>query len=431
VTKTHIAWNLAGLAIPLIVAATTVPALLKVLGSERFGLLALAWGLIGYAGVLDLGLGRALTQVVSSLRGERRVAEIADYLVTASRITLLAGLLGCSLIVLFAILGGASLIHTQATPQSEIRISIFLLAIALPAQSMSSTYKGLNEAFLNFKGINLLRSVLGVINFAGPYAVSFFSVRLSWLILPLVITRLLSLGIYKKLALNCLHREPGAQQDGRYSSSKARKLFRFGGWATVSSIISPIMVNSDRFFIASQISAVAVSIYFLPFEIVVQTLIVVSAITTVLFPTLSKKLQEDPEGWKLYFFQWLVRVSTFMAFSSIVLAVFMPIILNTWIGSSFDEQSVVIGRILCLGVFANSIASMYYSLFHARGRSDLTAQIHLVELPIYLFLLFLMLKNFGLVGASIAWSLRMIFDLIILHFTSELLNNDRLIRSAQ
>jgi O-antigen/teichoic acid export membrane protein len=64
----HVGWNLAGLSLPLLVAALTVPHLVEVLGKEKFGLLALAWGLIGYAGVLDLGIGRAVTQLVSRLR---------------------------------------------------------------------------------------------------------------------------------------------------------------------------------------------------------------------------------------------------------------------------------------------------------------------------------------------------------------------------
>ena len=43
-------------------ALFAIPGLLKLIGSERFGLLVLAWGLSGNAGMLDLGVGRATTQ---------------------------------------------------------------------------------------------------------------------------------------------------------------------------------------------------------------------------------------------------------------------------------------------------------------------------------------------------------------------------------
>ena len=49
----NILWNLFGLGLPLLIAAATVPKLLLLIGNERFGFLALAWGLIGYAGALD------------------------------------------------------------------------------------------------------------------------------------------------------------------------------------------------------------------------------------------------------------------------------------------------------------------------------------------------------------------------------------------
>src|SRR5690606_30906099 len=101
----HIVWNLAGLALPLLVAVVTVPHLIATLGQERFGLVALAWGLIGYAGALDLGIGRALTRMVASLRGESNESQIPDVLETAGRITLLTGLLGGTLIALAAAVG--------------------------------------------------------------------------------------------------------------------------------------------------------------------------------------------------------------------------------------------------------------------------------------------------------------------------------------
>jgi O-antigen/teichoic acid export membrane protein len=417
----HVYWNLCGLAIPLVVAALTVPKLLETLGHEKFGLLALAWGLIGYAGALDLGLGRALTQMVASLRGENRFLAIPDTLATASRITLVTGLIAGALIALFAILCGSSMIRTESTSESEVLLAILLLAVALPAQAMSATYKGLNEAFMNFKAINVLRAVLGIANFAGPYAVSLFTTQLPWLVSTLVISRLISLFIYKFLAEKCLRHQPERQQPARYSPNIAKKLFSFGGWVTVSSVISPFMVQSDRFLIASMISASAVSTYVLPYEIVVQSLVIVGAVTTVMFPSLSQLMKEQPDACRAYFQKWLLRVAALMAFVCIFLGLSLPIILKIWIGDNLNINSIQIGQILCVGVFANSLGSMYYSLIHANGRADLTAKIHIFELPIYLISLFVIANYYGLLGVAYVWSGRMILDCALLYFCSTIL----------
>ena len=52
-------WNLLATLLPLFAALLAMPWLAQQLGTERFGLLALAWVLIGYFGLFEFGLGRA------------------------------------------------------------------------------------------------------------------------------------------------------------------------------------------------------------------------------------------------------------------------------------------------------------------------------------------------------------------------------------
>ena len=58
-------WNLMSLAAPMLVALAAIPALIRTLDADRFAILTLAWMVIGYCSLFDLGLGRALTKLVS------------------------------------------------------------------------------------------------------------------------------------------------------------------------------------------------------------------------------------------------------------------------------------------------------------------------------------------------------------------------------
>ena len=69
---------------------------------------------------------------------------------------------------------------------------------------------------------------------------------------------------------------------------------------------------------------------------------------------------------------------------------------------------------LVLGVFLNSLAMIPYTLLQAIGRPDLTAKLHLVELPVFLLMLWSMIHMFGIEGAAIAWTLRVGFDALLL-----------------
>lgn len=416
----HVLWNLAGLVLPLLVAFLTVPQLIDKLGPERFGLLALAWGLIGYAGALDLGIGRALTQTVARMRGEGDSTSIPAVLTTAARITLITGTAGCLLIALAALLDVDALLITTSVPSGELKRALLLMALALPAQAMSATYRGMNEAYLNFKSISMIRIGLGMVNFGGPFLMAFYTKSMFWLVSTLVVSRIMALVLYHRFAIACLADGEKARNKAVYSPKIAKKLFRFGGWVTVSSIVSPLLLQADRFVIAAVISAAAVATYVVPYEVVVQSMVFVGAVSSVIFPTLSKLVHEKPLEWKTFFHRWLLIVTGVMLAVCSLMAIFLPLILQLWLKGNFTPLSALIGQVLCLGVLANAIGSMYYALLHARGRADLTAKIHLTELPLFMLLLIYCLNQFGLVGAAWAWVGRMTFDTIALAFCSGL-----------
>ncbi|MEE6443585.1 MULTISPECIES: oligosaccharide flippase family protein [Pseudomonas] len=406
----NIVWNLIGLGLPLIIAALTVPGLISIVGTERFGLLALAWGLIGYAGALDLGIGRALTQRIATLRSGTSAAVIPDVVTTAVTLTTAIGIAGFVAIILGASVGLQQFIPRQNVPASEITYALLLLALAIPMQAVSATYRGVNEAYLNFRGISLLRVGLGVANFGGPYLIAQFTHELHWLVSTLVASRALALIIYRISARGCLE----GRQTGSYAKAQAVQLLRFGGWVTVSSVISPFLVQADRFFVGFLLSAAAVTSYVIPYEITVQAMILVGAVTTVAFPAIAALMQEGlARTWSLFRI-WTLRVAAMMAIVMSAMAVLMPTILNLWVGKYVASESVSVGRILCAGVFLNSIGAMFYAYLHAQERAKLTAIFHVIELPLFVGMLYWLVQGYGVIGAAVAWLLRVSIDTLLL-----------------
>lgn len=407
-----------GLGLPLLMAFFAIPGLLMLIGSERFGLLALAWGLIGYAGVLDLGVGRATTQRVSILRNSATEQEIPDVIATAIRITSVTGFVGMLIIIIAAKTGASHLIIVDTVPVGEIEVSMFLLALALPMQAVSATYRGVNEAYLNFRGINILRTALGMANFGAPYLVALYTTEVYWLVATLVLSRLLALVIFRYLAHHCIFKN-NLPRHGKYGQNHARSLLRFGGWFSITGIVGPMMVKSDRFFVGVFVSAAAVTLYVIPYEVVTQTLIFAGAITTVIFPVVTNLLHKEAEQAMAVFHLWLGRIVGVMFIVLAILAYLMPILLHLWVGDQVTEESVWVGQILCIGVFFNTIGAMYFSLLHARGCVKQTAILHLVELPLYIVLLMQLISSIGIVGCAIAWVIRATLDAVALILMSK------------
>lgn len=64
-------------------------------------------------------------------------------------------------------------------------------------------------------------------------------------------------------------------------------------------------------------------------------------------------------------------------------------------------------------MLVNGLTMVPFALLQARGRADLTAKVHVVELAAYLPLLFLMMGLFGITGAALAFLARATIDALV------------------
>src|SRR5205814_9252816 len=109
-----------------------------------------------------------------------------------------------------------------------------------------------------------------VATFLVPLLVLPFTTSLTALIGSLVLARVIFFVVYFVLALREM---PVLSHRFVFNRSTLRPLFSFGGWMTVSNVVSPIMVYVDRFLIGSILSIVAVAYYATPYEVATKLLI--------------------------------------------------------------------------------------------------------------------------------------------------------------
>jgi O-antigen/teichoic acid export membrane protein len=69
---------------------------------------------------------------------------------------------------------------------------------------------------------------------------------------------------------------------------------------------------------------------------------------------------------------------------------------------------------LAAGIFVNSLAHLPFALIQGRGRPDLTAKLHIVELPFYLLGLWFLTGRMGIEGTAFAWTGRICMDALVL-----------------
>jgi O-antigen/teichoic acid export membrane protein len=400
-------WNLIGNGAPLLVAVFSIPVLIHGLGKDRFGILALAWTLIGYASLFDLGLGRALTQIVSRKLGSGEDHEVPRVVWTSLLLMLALGVFGAAIIALISPWLAHHALKIPAEMQSEVLRSFLLLGLAVPAVITTAGLRGLLEAHQRFDLVSALRIPTGIFTFVGPLLVLPFSHNLVPVVGILVVGRFL--GCLAHL-LVCFRVVPELRKRVAWDGRSASPLLRFGGWMTVSNVIGPLMMNMDRFLIGGVISVTAVTYYATPYEVVTKLLVVPIAVVGVMFPAFSISFVKDPARAALLYSRSLKYILLALFPVVLLIVALAKNGLTLWLGADFAVHSSRAVQWLALGVLANSLALVPITFIQGIGRPDVTAKLHLLELPIYLGALFWLISVNGIVGAAIAWSARAIFD---------------------
>lgn len=409
--KRNTIWNLAGTGLPFFLGMITIPYLIKNIGIEAFGILTLIWALIGYFSLFDFGLGRALTQQVSSSLASNQKDRVPQLVKSGLIFTCVTGVVGGFILAIFAFPLGFTWLKISENLQTDAAYCLLIASLGIPLTTITTGLRGVLEAYEDFKGVNLLRIVLGAANFGLPaLSVMFFGSSLTLIVLTLIFARLVILVAHVLLLHNKL---PGWLQS-KYKSKNIKTLLSFGAWMTVSNIISPLMVTADRFVIASVLGASAVAYYTVPFEVLIRILIVPAALTSALFPRLASKFKSDPDGTKIMYRRSLKVVTAALLPLCLVISIGSYWGLFLWLGKDFAEKSWIIVSILSVGLLLNGIAHVPFAAIQAAGNAKITAHIHFFELLIYVPLLLLFLNYFGLYGAAIVWSIRVGVDLLLL-----------------
>jgi O-antigen/teichoic acid export membrane protein len=403
----NVALNALGWLLPVSLALVVVPVLVRTLGADRFGVLSLAWSLIGYFSLFDLGLGRALTQVLSERLGRGAHDDLPSLTWTALWLMLPLGVAGGLVVWLLAPWLATSVLRIPPALQGESTRAFQFLALAIPFTVSTAGFRGILEATQAFGRVNALRVPLALFTFLGPMLVLPFSPTL-----PATVG-VLALGRAVLWWAHVLHARRAFAPVSRPVAPQRlhlRELLGVGSWMTVSNVVSPLMDSLDRFAVSAVLSVAAVSYYATAYEAVTRLWIVTSVLLPVLFPALALAVQRDRHRASALLDR-AARAALLSVFpAALALIAFAPEWMALWLGPEFARQAAPLAQGLAAAVYVNVAAQMAYTLLQASGRADVTGKLHLLELLPYLGALYLLLPALGTLGVVVAWGGRVTVD---------------------
>ncbi|ENU22077.1 hypothetical protein F993_03352 [Acinetobacter proteolyticus] len=401
-------YNIAGFAIPTIIAIPALGVLARQLGLENFGLFTLAFAVVGYASIFDGGLTRAVIREIAIFRDD--LEKQKQIFSTASIVVLILGLIA-SCILYF---GATSLIELLKVSDGNLidaKVAFQLLAFIMPIYLLNQIWLAYLEGLEKFGNINIQRTISSSVLALLPLIFCLIDATLVNAIWGLVIGRIFSLlltfFVCKKIIIN---------SGLGFYKPVFKRLVAFGGWLTLSNIISPIMVYFDRFVISNIMGASKIAFYTAPAEGVARLGNIPFALARALFPKLSNS--QDPVEKKRLEQQSYFLVSL-VCLPIVILGILLSdFIMAIWMGAEYAGTSANVFKILLIGFLFNALAQIPYALLQSQGKAKTTALVHLSEVLPYLLLLFFLTFHYGVIGTAIAWSVRTFIDLIILFILS-------------
>jgi len=395
------AWTLAGQGVPVLVAVGVTPALVRLLGDDRLGVLSIVWAVLGYVGIFEFGIGRALTRSVARSLAARPGGGADQVWPGLAAL----GLLGVGVAVAVAAAAPWLAQHVLRVPteyQAEATRAFFGVAAAAPFVLLATGLRGILEAYGEFRALSLVRSAAGSLMFLGPWLVCRQWPDLGAVVAVLWGTRAATCAVLIHL---CWTRTTELRQPWRWRSGELRRMLGYGGWITVSQLAGSAMSLADRLLLGALGSARAVAYYATPHEILSRGTILSSSLATAVFPDFARAAEHPARAAALFTHagRWLLWV---LGPCCLLLAAAAPELAGWWLGPRFAAHAAPLLSWMIAATLLGSFVLVPVALLQGRGCPAPFARFQLLALPAVVGILTVAIPRAGVLAAAVVLAAR-------------------------
>lgn len=402
---TNIGSNLTVLMVRVMITLVMTPLYLRVLGNYDYGVWEIISALIGYMGILDIGIKPTVARYIAKYHAVDDRSGVNAVYSTACLFMLLMGIVSALLLL-------ASGYAWQLRPGGDgydprLMLLLSIVAIHLVAQFPSLVTDGAMEGFQHYTLKNLLLSCKGVL--VALFAYLFIESYDGLIMLALIS----ALGmVFKYFVGVTLLRMP--RNGGLVFSLKdcSREVFLtslgFGIKSFVQGIASRIQLGSDRIIIGYFLGPALVPVYAIPANLISYIRNIGWTITDVfmpLFSSLDARNQRDAI-LRIYLTASRFCIGLLLPVSIGAVLVGGPFI-EVWLGAEYREHAEVIIQLLVLFTmlpFLNPFSTRYLT---ALGKHGLLAKLYPFAAVASIVLGIALVGPLGVIGVALAMLLPM------------------------
>lgn len=388
------------------------PFYMKYLGTSDYGINSLVQSLMGYMGMLSLGLGNAMLRYTVRYRAEKKYEAEKSlngmFLIIFSILMIMSFILGIIIYLNISNLFGNKFTVLELEKTKKIFLIMALnVGLSFPL-SVFSTNITSHEKFLFQKSLELIR-LIGVpiagyflmINGFGIISITILTVTFS------IVINLFNVWYAFKL---------GIQIEFKNINWKILKeIFTYSFYIFLNIIIDRIYWDTDRIIIGKYIGTNAVAIYSIASIFNILYMSLSTAISGVLFPKVNRIIIEENAEKKLSdLFIKVGRIQyILMALISTGFILYGKDFIILWLGRNYLEVYPITLWIM-IPLTIPLIQNIGITILQARNLHAFRSIIYLFIAILNIFISIFLVRNYGIIGCAVTTGISFIIGHIII-----------------
>ena len=387
--------------VPAVTALIAIPVIVRGLGADQYGLLALTSAVTGYLGLMEMGLGSAILRYLSYYRALNQGRPMRAIIWFGIRWFFLAGLIGCVFLWVAAPWLSSSVLDVPADLQATSIVVLRLTGANFLVGMLVSVGTAIPQSFLRYDLASAMSGSIGTLSALGPAVI----VTLGYELVPVVwfslSLNLAALTLYALIGLRLVG--PVPPSEGPQWREIRKKTLSFASLTAINQIGNTLSVQTNRLVVGIAGGVAAAAYYQVPYTMADRVNDMLYRVAQVIFPTASALLAaKDTDGVRRLYLR-TSRVFFVINFAvTMGLCVLSYPLLEYWVSPTYAEEGAVALLIFSLSqsLHATTMSASFINLSAARPGINVTFAN--VANGINLALVYPLTVRYGINGAALA-----------------------------
>jgi len=376
------------------------PIFLKNMGNYDYGIWEIIASVVGYMGILDLGIKPAITRFTAKYEVEKNQSALKVMYSSALIFTIGMGIFLCLLLVCWGVFYPETLAPNNAET-TKYTLVLIILAIQMlfmfPGYVPESILEGFQLYHLK-NNITIFNSIVGAIilyffisSSNALYLLALINavgLSVKYVCYFIIVTRVKAIGLSPSIS--------------NISLSELKKLLSFGGKSFIQGIAYRIESVTDVLVIGAFIGPAVVPFYSIPANLISHIRNVGFTLTQAFMPQFSQLFaSNDQEAIRKLYINASKWIITIMLPLSILAVIFGPDFITLWLGKEYGEESQLILLLLTIFTMIPLLDPFKSRYLTAINKHAILAKLFPIAAFINLSVSILLVNSFGVVGVAV------------------------------